>query len=543
MLEMPHLSMMRWDPWDQLQATAQQAVSQGGTPEITYYVYDSSGHRIRKVTERYAGPGKTPTRKAERIYLDGFELYREYEGDGSTVKLERETLRVGDGEKTIAFVETRTQGDDRSPVELARYQLDDLLGSACLELDAEARVISYEEYYPFGSTSYQAVRSRTEAPKRYRYTGKERDEESGLYYHGARYYACWLGRWVSADPAGMVDGPNLYAYARDNPLVNTDPTGMACDAATQSCTDPTAPTEREEQEQRSIPEEHPDFENEDEEDEPQAFEGGESIPVEPFDADQWLQDVNAALKEADSPEYKAARAKAAAEKQQEQEWADERRKEAELDKELPSLGVSLIPVYGSGESSKVHFKHGNYVRGTFYFAMAVSDVFLVKSLVVGAGKVVIRTLVLKEAAEIAAGSAPKLGARFVPSAKPIAVGLSRSMTHRPGLVGRFANRVGAITYWDLFPGALPKTNAEILKRMTQQFGRRPSVVNLSGLEQIQRLGVNEGLKALYKETAKTVTEAEIATILKSRVYFGRARFFLNGTEVTSTIRRARVIAP
>jgi RHS repeat-associated protein len=54
--------------------------------------------------------------------------------------------------------------------------------------------------------------------KRYRYTGKERDEETGLYYHGARYYASWLGRWSSTDPKGLVDGPNRYAYVRGNPI-------------------------------------------------------------------------------------------------------------------------------------------------------------------------------------------------------------------------------------------------------------------------------------------------------------------------------------
>ena len=94
-----------------------------------------------------------------------------------------------------------------------------------LELDQRAQVITYEEYYPYGSTSYQAVRSRTETPKRYRYTGKERDTETGLSYHGARYYAPWLARWTSCDPAGLTDGTNLYAYGRDNPVVYRDPRG------------------------------------------------------------------------------------------------------------------------------------------------------------------------------------------------------------------------------------------------------------------------------------------------------------------------------
>src|SRR5436190_1393558 len=52
--------------------------------------------------------------------------------------------------------------------------------------------------------------------KRYRYTGMERDDETGLQHHGARYYAPWLGRWSSADPQGIVDGLNLMAYVSDN---------------------------------------------------------------------------------------------------------------------------------------------------------------------------------------------------------------------------------------------------------------------------------------------------------------------------------------
>jgi RHS repeat-associated protein len=95
-----------------------------------------------------------------------------------------------------------------------------------LELDEEASIISYEEYYPYGDTSYQAGRSTTEvSQKRYRYTGKEKDDESGLYYHGARYYACWLGRWTATDPAGLVDGVNLYMYCRGNPICFLDDDG------------------------------------------------------------------------------------------------------------------------------------------------------------------------------------------------------------------------------------------------------------------------------------------------------------------------------
>jgi RHS repeat-associated protein len=66
-----------------------------------------------------------------------------------------------------------------------------------------------------------------ESTKRYRYTGKERDEETGFSYHGARYLAVWLGRWIAADPGGMIDGPNFYLYVHSNPVRLTDATGLA----------------------------------------------------------------------------------------------------------------------------------------------------------------------------------------------------------------------------------------------------------------------------------------------------------------------------
>jgi len=222
MLQMLQLQLMQWDYRDHLQMTQRQKVSDDDTDgvehhgERTYYIYDSSGQRVRRVTE--LGTGQ---RKEERIYLGGVEAYREIGANA----LVRETLHIMDNKQRIALVETRTQGNDDSPVQLTRYQLTNHLGSSTLELDDEARIITYEEYTPYGSTSYHAVRSQTEAPKRYRYTAKERDEETGLYYHGARYYACWLGRWISCDPAGLVDGLDLYFYATDNPICLRDPTG------------------------------------------------------------------------------------------------------------------------------------------------------------------------------------------------------------------------------------------------------------------------------------------------------------------------------
>jgi RHS repeat-associated protein len=221
---MPHLGdgslapNMYWDYNNQL-----RGVDRGGGG-VAYFVYDSSGQRIRKVWE------KSPGRTEERIYLGGYEIFRIYPGRiaATTVTLERETLHLMDNQRRIAMVETRTfdtSGNDPAPQQLVRYRHDNHLGSATLELDDQAQIISYEEYAPYGNTTYQALRNQAERSKRYRYTGKERDEESGLSYHGARYYAPWLGRWISPDPAGLIDGFNLFEYARGNPLRFSDPSG------------------------------------------------------------------------------------------------------------------------------------------------------------------------------------------------------------------------------------------------------------------------------------------------------------------------------
>ena len=223
MLRMPHLGgglpgpNMHWDYKDQLRQT-----DQGGGGKA-YYVYDASGQRVRKVWQ------KTQGLTEERIYLGGFEIFRSHGGQiGVNTALERETLHVMDDKQRIGLVETRTHdiaGDDRAPQQLIRYQFGNHLGTASIELDEWSQIIAYEEYAPYGSSTYQAVRSQTEVAKRFRYTGKERDEESGLYYHGARYYAAWLGRWTSCDPLGLTLGLTLYAYVEARPTIGADPSG------------------------------------------------------------------------------------------------------------------------------------------------------------------------------------------------------------------------------------------------------------------------------------------------------------------------------
>lgn len=224
---MPHLSSMDWTFKEELQRTARQSIN-GGIPETTYYVYDGSGQRVRKITENQAQPGLMPTRKNERIYLGSYELYRN--GNG----LERESLHITDDKNRIALIDTETEPrrflgismGRTSPVRTVRYQMSNHLGSVNLELDENADIISYEEYHPFGTTAYQARNADIQAAaKRYRYTGMERDDETGLEYHLARYYIPWLGRWATVDPGGLTDGVNLYSYVQNRPIIANDRNG------------------------------------------------------------------------------------------------------------------------------------------------------------------------------------------------------------------------------------------------------------------------------------------------------------------------------
>ncbi len=230
---MPHLPVVTADFRDQMAMSQQQSIScdhdrPSSQGERTYYVYDGDGERVRKVTER--GQRKVH----ERLYIGQWEISREYNPGNGDLRTEWQTLHVSDGDRRFAQFESRTQATGGLQRRVIRCQLPNHLGSSSIEFefDGDAKLISYEEYYPFGGTAYQATSRKTillriwTLAKRYRFLGKERDEESGLSYHGARYYAPWLGRWTTPDPVGDVDGTNRFAYARGNPVIVADTTGL-----------------------------------------------------------------------------------------------------------------------------------------------------------------------------------------------------------------------------------------------------------------------------------------------------------------------------
>ena len=199
--------------WDHANRLATFRVQAGSAEPSIYaqYRYDTSGTRVVKLVRNQNGPNTVT------IYVGGiFERILRTTKTGTTTTHDR--LHVVDVTNRVA---TAGRGDplpdDAMPPIV--YHLADHLRSSTVVLDTSGAALNREEYTPYGETTFGSY-----ARKRYRYTGKERDEESSLYYHGARYYTPWLARWISADPMPQPTH-SLYRYGADNPLRVFDPSG------------------------------------------------------------------------------------------------------------------------------------------------------------------------------------------------------------------------------------------------------------------------------------------------------------------------------
>ncbi|MBK9306375.1 MAG: VCBS repeat-containing protein [Nitrospira sp.] len=216
----PDQYRLDWDTRDMI-----HHVNLGGGGQAWYH-YDADKQRTRK---RVQHNGST---LEERFYLGGMEWYRRWLNGNLVEEIETHHLFVDD--QRVLMVEDVLRTDDAALGERAlyRYQYGNHLGSVGLELDGGGAVISYEEYHPYGTTAYQAKNAAVSATaKRYRYTGMERDEETGLSYHTARYYLPWLGRWGSVDPIGIADGTNAFLYAHCMPTKLLDMAGTQAQSA------------------------------------------------------------------------------------------------------------------------------------------------------------------------------------------------------------------------------------------------------------------------------------------------------------------------
>jgi RHS repeat-associated protein len=156
----------------------------------------------------------------------------------------RDSIHIYLGQTRIA---TRLKMDDSSDYEYSRlntyYYHSDHLGSAQLVTDYAGEEYEHMEYTPYGELWLERNRDGSDLIP-FRFTGKEFDTETNLYYYGARYMDPRTNRWISSDPAGamlaspmgdggkprqnfsLIESMNHYSYVSNNPLKYTDPTGM-----------------------------------------------------------------------------------------------------------------------------------------------------------------------------------------------------------------------------------------------------------------------------------------------------------------------------
>ena len=172
-------------------------IVQGGT--TTTFVYDGDGGRVKKLV------GTTTTRYLSKLYECDNTNCSRFVWAGST--------RIA----TIASNGT------------VNYWHGDHLGSSSVITDSTGNKVETITYYPFGGTRSNTSPSIPAIDVPYKYTGKELDASTGLYYYEARYYDATLARFISADT--VVANPrnpqslNRYSYVENNPLRYTDPTG------------------------------------------------------------------------------------------------------------------------------------------------------------------------------------------------------------------------------------------------------------------------------------------------------------------------------
>ena len=108
------------------------------------------------------------------------------------------------------------------------YYHPDHLGSSSYITNLDGEVVQHIEYVPFGEVFVEERNNIWNTP--YLFNAKEFDEETGLYYYGARYYDPRLSLWLSIDPKEeKYSNVSTYCYVISNPLKYTDPTGMEID--------------------------------------------------------------------------------------------------------------------------------------------------------------------------------------------------------------------------------------------------------------------------------------------------------------------------
>jgi len=184
----------------------------GGTHTVVTFRYDAMGRRISKT-------------------VSGVTTWFIYDGDQVAMDLDSATHAM---RAEYAFTETGALYALRTPTDTAVAVTTPTIGTVLgiaranggAVLKAFPDRVGSNPLFPWGREP-----ADTGFIVRYRMGQQEYDQETALYYMGARYYDPALGRWLSQDPVGIAGGLNLYAYVGDDPIDSRDPSGMCGDGS------------------------------------------------------------------------------------------------------------------------------------------------------------------------------------------------------------------------------------------------------------------------------------------------------------------------
>jgi RHS repeat-associated protein len=169
---------------------------------ITHYFYDAFNRRLMKQQEG----------QEEELFI-----YQGQEEVGRWKSGAFQELRLLGKNQRNPMVALEIKGESYVP-------LHDLSGNLVCLLNHHGQVIERYRYTAFGESEILGPNGEwppsSAVGNPWQYASKRLDEETGLVAFGMRYYEPTLGRWITSDPAGDVDGSNLYAYVHNSPLPN-----------------------------------------------------------------------------------------------------------------------------------------------------------------------------------------------------------------------------------------------------------------------------------------------------------------------------------
>ena len=186
---------------------------------------DSVGTELLRVAYRYDAMGR---RIAKAVDADGAGsadvemLHFVYDRDDVLLEFEEESTEPSQRYLHGPQVDQVLAQEDAEGKEL--WLLSDHLGTVKDLANDAGEVTNHRTYDSYGNLIEQNDAS---FDSRYSFTGREFDDESGLYYYRARYYSGAVGSFITQDPIGFDSGDkNIYRYVANSPLDRTDPLGL-----------------------------------------------------------------------------------------------------------------------------------------------------------------------------------------------------------------------------------------------------------------------------------------------------------------------------